>query len=85
MQNALCKSLHRIAKMWDGVLSGPAIERLENSVIKEFVCTNTIAQSEKQAQLSKMKVLSVGKLLGQIIKNIEEHRSISEVLEKFNK
>ena len=68
-----------------GVLSGPAIERLENSIIKEFVCTNTIAQSEKQAQLSKMKVLSVGKLLGQIIKNIEEHRSISEVVEKFSK
>ena len=66
-----------------GVLSGPAIERLENSIIKEFVCTNTIPQAEKQAQLSKMTVLSVGPLLGRIIKSIEEHRSISEVLEKF--
>ncbi len=68
-----------------GVLSGPAIERLEKSRIKEFVCTNTIPQSEKQAQLSKMRVLSVGPLLGRIIKSIEEHRSISEVLETFNK
>ena len=68
-----------------GVLSGPAIERLEKSRIKEFICTNTIPQSEKQAQLEKMKVLSVGPLLGKIIKSIEEHHSISEVLEKFNK
>ena len=68
-----------------GVLSGPAIERLENSRIKEFVCTNTIAQSEKKAKLEKMTVLSVGPLLGRIIKSIEEHRSISEVLETFNK
>ena len=66
-----------------GVLSGPAIERLENSRITEFICTNTIPQSEKQAQLSKMRVLSVGPLLGQIIKSIEEHRSISEVLERY--
>ncbi len=68
-----------------GVLSGPAIERLDNSRIKEFICTNTIPQAEKQAQLAKMKVLSVGPLLGKIIKSIEEHRSISEVLESYNK
>ena len=68
-----------------GVLSGPAIERLEKSRIKEFICTNTIPQSEKQAQLAKMRVLSVGPLLGRIIKSIEEHRSISEVLETFKK
>lgn len=67
-----------------GVLSGPAIERLRDSKIVEFVCTNTIPQAEKQAQLEKMKVLSVGKLLGQIIKGIEENRSISEVLTVFN-
>lgn len=68
-----------------GVLSGPAIERLENSRIKEFVCTNTIPQAEKQAKLAKMKVLSVGPFLGQIIKRIEEHRSIGEIVENYNK
>lgn len=63
-----------------GVLSGPAIERLETSRIVEFVCTNTIPQSEKQAMLPKMTVLSVGRVLGQTIKQIEENRSVSEVL-----
>lgn len=67
-----------------GVLSGPAIERLRDSKIVEFVCTNTINQGEKKAQLEKMKVLSVGKLLGQIIRAMEENHSISEVLETFN-
>lgn len=67
-----------------GVLSGPAIERLKDSKIVEFICTNTIPQSEKKAQLDKMKVLSVGKLLGQIIKGMEENRSVSEVLQTYN-
>ena len=67
-----------------GVLSGPAIERLKNSNIVEFVCTNTIPQAEKKAQLEKMTVLSVGKLLGLIIKGMEENRSVSEVLQSYN-
>ena len=67
-----------------GVLSGPAIDRLKESKIVEFVCTNTIPQNEKAAQLSKMKVLSVGRLLGQIVKGIEENRSVSEVLQQYN-
>ena len=67
-----------------GVLSGPAIERLKNSNIVEFVCTNTIPQAAKKAQLEKMTVLSVGKLLGLIIKGMEENRSVSEVLQSYN-
>lgn len=67
-----------------GVLSGPAIERLKESKIVEFVCTNTIPQAEKNAQLDKMKVLSVGCLLGQVIRGMEENRSVSEVLQTFN-
>ncbi|MEG0093257.1 MAG: ribose-phosphate pyrophosphokinase [Erysipelotrichaceae bacterium] len=67
-----------------GVLSGPAIERLQNSRIKEFICTNTIPQEEKQALLPNMTVLSVGEILGQVIKQIEEDHSISEALIKFS-
>ena len=66
-----------------GVLSGPAIERIKNSKIKEFVCTNTIDQKEKQAQLDKMTVLSVGEIIGQTIKAMELHKPVSEVLASF--
>lgn len=67
-----------------GVLSGPAIERIENSRIVEFVCTNTIDQTEKQAKLSKMTVLSVGEVLANILEQIDKGESISKVIQKYN-
>lgn len=63
-----------------GVLSGPAIDRLKNSRLKSFVCTNTIDQSEKQKEYPNMVVLSVGSILGKVVVAIEEGRSVSEVL-----
>lgn len=68
-----------------GVLSEPAIERINNSKIVEFVTTNTIPQEKNAANCPKMAVLSVGELLGRTIKNIEEAKSVSEVIEYFNK
>ncbi|MGL5978569.1 MAG: ribose-phosphate diphosphokinase [Erysipelotrichaceae bacterium] len=67
-----------------GVLSGPAIDRLNNSRIVEFITTNTIPQEENVKKCPKMSVISVGELLGRTIKQIEESKSVSEVLEYFN-
>ncbi len=63
-----------------GVLSGPAIDRLKAANLSGFVCTNTIAQDDKLPQYPQMSVLSVGHVLGGVIKAIEESRSISETL-----
>jgi ribose-phosphate pyrophosphokinase len=60
------------------VLSGPAIERLEQSVIKEVVVTNTIPLS-KDKQLDKIKVLSTAPLIGEAIIRIHADLSISEI------
>ncbi len=60
------------------VLSGPAVERIEKSVIKELVTTNTIPISEEK-MISKFKVLSIAKLLSQAIQNVYEDRSVSEL------
>lgn len=46
-----------------GVLSGPAIERIKNSALKEVVITNTILLPDEK-KIDKIKVLSVGSLLG---------------------
>ena len=46
-----------------GVLSGPAVERIKNSALKEVVITNTILLPEEK-KIDKIKVLSVGSLLG---------------------
>ncbi len=67
-----------------GVLSGPAIERIENSRIVEFICTNTIDQTDKAAQLDKMTVLSVAELLAATIDQIENAKSVSEAIKVFH-
>lgn len=60
------------------VLSGPAIERLEKSPIKELVVTNTIPKREG-ATSEKIKRLSVGPLLGEAIKRIHYGESVSSL------
>ena len=62
-----------------GVLSGPAIERIEKSPIDKMIVTNTIPQSAASAACSKIVVLSVARLLGQAIKSIHEETSVSSL------
>jgi ribose-phosphate pyrophosphokinase len=54
---------------------GPAIERLKALPIKEIVVTNTIPLTPEQA-LPNIKVLSVGPLLGEVIRRVHEGRSV---------
>jgi ribose-phosphate pyrophosphokinase len=49
------------------VLSGPAVERIENSPITSIVCTDTIPLNEKAATCNKIKVLSIANLVGEAI------------------
>ena len=63
-----------------GVLSGPAIERIKNSELKELVMTNTIPLP-KEKQLDKIVVVSMSELFGEAIKRINEATSIGELFE----
>lgn len=68
-----------------GVFSGPAIDRLEASVIDEVVTTNTIPLTEEaKAKTSKIKVLSVALMLSKIINAISTHNPVSEVYQLFS-
>lgn len=60
------------------VLSGPAIERLADSVLKEVVVTNTIPLGADK-QLDKIKVLSTAPLLGEAIIRIHKDLSVSKL------
>lgn len=64
-----------------GVLSGPAIERIKNSDLKELVMTNTIPLPEEK-QIDKITVISVSSLFGEAIKRINEASSIGELFEQ---
>ncbi|MBI2401059.1 MAG: ribose-phosphate pyrophosphokinase [Deltaproteobacteria bacterium] len=61
------------------VLSGPAMDRIEKSPIKELVVTNTIPPMKGVYQSAKIKRLSVGSLLGEAIKRIHCGESVSSL------
>ena len=63
-----------------GVLSGPAIERINNSEIKELVITNTIPLTEEK-KLDKITVLSIAPLFAETIKRINEERPLGALFE----
>lgn len=62
-----------------GVLSGPAIERIEKAPIDKLIVTNTIPLNGERAKCGKIVVLSVARLLGQAIRSIHEETSVSSL------
>ncbi len=64
-----------------GVLSGPAIDRINESVLRKVWVTNTIPQQDKQARCDKLEVLSIANLVGEAIKRIHHGDSISSLFE----
>jgi ribose-phosphate pyrophosphokinase len=61
------------------VFSGKAIERIEASPLTQVIVTNTIPLSEAGRASSKVKVLSVARLLGEAVKRIHHGDSISSL------
>ena len=59
------------------VLSGPAVGRIHESRLEEVVVTNTIPLHKDARKCSKIRLLSVGKLLAQAIQSIHEETSVS--------
>ena len=68
-----------IAACSHAVLSGPALDRINDSVLEDVIVTNTIPMEEKQKQCSKLTVLSVANLLGEAIKRIHDESSVSSL------
>lgn len=64
-----------------GVLSGPALERLAASPIKEIAVLDTIDMAEKVKDFPKIKILSVAKLFAAAITKIYSDTSLSEIYE----
>lgn len=74
LKNAGAKNIY--AAIVHGVLSGDATKRIEKSVIKELMITDTIPLP-KEKKTPKIKVLSVAELLGEAIRRIHKEESVS--------
>jgi len=59
------------------VLSGPAVQRIEQSQIEQVVLTNSIPLSREAAQCSRIRTLSVASLLAKAIQSIHDETSVS--------
>ena len=63
-----------------GILSGPAIERIKNSGIKEMVVTNTVPIPEEK-RIDNLTVLSIAPLFAETIKRINEEKPLGELFD----
>ena len=61
------------------VLSGPAIDRLNNSEIDELVVTNSIPLSQDAEKCSKIRVISLGATIAECMKRLNNEESLSEM------
>ena len=64
-----------------GVLSGPAIERIENSCIEELLLLDTIPYPTDKPACSKIKYISTAPVFAEAIRRIYEEVSISNLFD----
>ena len=60
-------------------LSGDAVKKIKNSVIKNLVITDTIDNVEKVKNAKNIEVLSISGLMGEAIKRISNSTSVSDL------
>ncbi len=63
------------------VLSGKAIERLNNSPLKKLYCTNSIDQTKRLELCSKLEALDIAPMFAEAIERIHLERSVSNLFE----
>jgi len=68
-----------VAYITHPVLSGPAVERIEGSVLDELVVTDTIPLSDAASACGKIRQLSVAELLAESVRRISDAESLSSL------
>jgi ribose-phosphate pyrophosphokinase len=68
-----------LASAVHGLLSGPAMHRIESAPIDKLIVTNTVPVDSSRWTSDKLVVLSVARLLAQAIRSIHEETSVSKL------
>jgi ribose-phosphate pyrophosphokinase len=63
------------------VLSGPAVERINNSALQQVIATNSMPTADKEQECPKLKTLSIAELLAEAVKRIHHEDSVSSLFE----
>ncbi len=77
LKNDKAKSVY--AYITHGVLSNPAIERIENSPIDKMIITDSILARDDVINSNKIDILSIAPLIGEAIERITDNRSVSSL------
>ena len=84
----LCLAAHHLAEagaekvfaiVTHGVLSGDALRNVNESALEKLIVTNTLPQKENQAKCSKIEVIDIGAVLGEVIRRSHYGESISKL------
>ncbi|KAI6132836.1 phosphoribosyltransferase-like protein [Pisolithus croceorrhizus] len=62
-----------------GILSGNALKSVEESALEKLIVTNTLPQSDNQANCSKIEVIDIGPVLGEVIRRSHYGESVSKL------
>jgi ribose-phosphate pyrophosphokinase len=68
-----------VAYITHPVLSGPAVQRIQNSSLDEIVVTDTIPLSDAAKACPRIRQLSVAELLAETLRRINEAESVSSL------
>jgi len=64
-----------------GVLSGGAVQKVNNSALKELVITDTILATDAAKDSSRIRILSIATLIGEAIRRIADESSVSSLFD----
>ncbi|NLC42443.1 MAG: ribose-phosphate pyrophosphokinase [Erysipelothrix sp.] len=67
-----------------GILSGPALDRIHNSDIRELVVTNSIELTDEMRKEPKLKQISIAYMLAKTIEAIVKRNPVSNIWQLFN-
>ena len=62
------------------VLSGPAVDNIDNSVLKELVVTDSIPESEEARNSNKIRRVSIAEMLGETIRRVNTEESVTALM-----
>ncbi|MDD3798812.1 MAG: ribose-phosphate pyrophosphokinase [Novosphingobium sp.] len=70
-----------VAYITHGVLSGAAVQKVNNSALKELVISDTILATDAAKESDRIRILSIATLIGEAVRRIADESSVSSLFD----